>query len=286
MKKIKAAAIVGSLCIFFFGGFVSLAQAEGVKIGLRLTGGMNSLSTGDINKAIQGENDYWKGWHGMTISGEFQKIRYGLDGQADLLIYFIPRFGLSIGSGYILGKKDAGQVTLTSPSSNISETLINQISAIPILASLFFIYPISSGSRIFVQAGGGYYLAKYSQSGNFDRTGDMNFSEEWTQNATANGFGFHGGLGFEFDLGRNVAFVIEGFGRHVQIDGFKGDWIHKYSDRDPYIGHGTLYYWEWEGIPTVRMGEELPSNPDIKKGREAIIDFSGFAIRAGIRIVF
>ncbi len=286
MKKIKAAAIVGSLCIFFFGRFVSLAQAEGVKIGLRLTGGMNSLSTGDINKDIQGENDYWKGWHGMTISGEFQKIRYGFDGQADLLIYFTPRFGLSLGSGYILGKKDAGQVTLTSPSDNRSESLINQISAIPILAGLFFIYPISSGSRIFVQAGGGYYFAKYSQSGDYDRTGDINFSEEWTQNAAANGFGFHGGLGFEFDLGRNVAFVIEGFGRRVQIDGFKGDWIHRYSDRDPYTGHGSLYYWEWEGIPNVRMGEEFPSYPDIKNVREAIIDFSGFAIRAGIRIVF
>jgi len=34
------------------------------------------------------------------------------------------------------------------------------------------------------------------------------------------------------------------------------------------------------------MGEEFPSYPDIKNVREAIIDFSGFAIRAGIRIVF
>ncbi len=289
MRKMKVGVMICGLCIFFFGRFVPFAQAEGMKLGVRLAAGINYLSVGDINKSLKGQNDYWNNFskaYGLTLSGEFEKIQFGLDAQADLMIYLTPRFGISLGAGYILGKKNTGEVTMTSPSRNISETDENQISAIPVLVGLFYNLPISSRSRIFIQAGGGYYLAKYSQSGEFDETGSYNLSEDWTKNATSHSLGFHGGLGLEFDLARNVAFVIEGYGRYARISEFKGDWNYKNSFGYSEIGHGSLYYWEWCELPTVDMAEELPSSSDIKNGREARIDFSGFAVRAGIKIVF
>ena len=66
-----------------------------------------------------------------------------------------------------MGKKDSDRVTMNSPFENISRIGDDQVSAIPILISLIYDFPISSRSRIFLQAGGGYYLARDSQSGEF-----------------------------------------------------------------------------------------------------------------------
>lgn len=54
-------------------------------LSLRLGGGLSYLTGGDLNKAIQSQNEYYQAQF-STVSGEFQKLSYGMDFGAELVL--------------------------------------------------------------------------------------------------------------------------------------------------------------------------------------------------------
>ena len=253
--------------------FPRLIKAE--RFGIKLTGGINYLEVGDPNLSLKGFADrfedlaiYW----GVSGEGEIEKIRYGLDLEGDVILYLTPRFGISLGSGYIYGTKakDANKVILLGQTYAYGM----KMSAIPVRLGVYYYLPLSSRSRFFLNGGVGYYFAKWSESIDWDASTSP-------QEAKASGIGFHGGVGYELRLVSSISIVLEGQGRYVKIGEFKGKKLDSIE--------GTLCYYESQMLgkwyPRVDVIDGL-TPIGVRNIREAKVDFSGFTFRAGIKINF
>jgi len=209
--------------------------------------------------------------------------------EGDVIVYLMPQFGISIGSGYICGKKgkDTNTMTITWPAATTTHTHDTKISAFPVKIGLNYFFPISLKARIVLNGGAGYYFAKLTEIHRWEENGYWN---TFKQEAKASGLGFHGGIGFEYDLAQNIAFVIEGQGRHAKIGGFEGDWEGEDSTGWSLSRKGPLTYYEWQLLgnwyPEVWVRDEGPSGSVFRGAREAEVDFSGFTVRAGIKLKF
>ena len=249
---------------------------------------MNYLAVGDPNAYLKGLSDFLKDQASLEGSeGDFKKIHIGLDLEGDAVVYLTPRFGISFGSGYILGKKGKDVNKIIIGGQTFTDEL--KVSAIPVKLGVYYSLPLSSHARFFLNGGVGYYFAKWSEAYRNEWSGNW-----WTtdQKARASGIGFHGGVGFELNLASNIAFVLEGQGRYAKIGGFKGDEENKiYSPPMESSEKGKIYYFEWfpwtdNWYPMIDLSDEEPSGDRIRNVREAKVDFSGFTFRAGIKINF
>ncbi len=272
MKKGTLAIVI---CFFLLLLLPGMSQAE--RFGIKLTGGINYLEVGDPNASLKGfadlMNDLAIFW-GVTGEGEIEQIRNGLDLEGDVIFYLSPRLGISLGSGYIYGNKakDSNKVILSGQTYAYGM----KMSAIPVRLGVYYSLPMSSRIRIFLNGGAGYYFARWSESIDW-----MAFTMD--QEAKASSIGFHGGLGFEFKLVSHFVLVLEGQGRYVKIGEFKGKTL-------DFI-EGTLYYYEtpsavnwYPKVGIVDIDGFMPGGA--RNLRKAKVDFSGFTVRAGIKISF
>ena len=277
------------VCLLFLLFLPGLSKAE--KFGVKLSGGMNYLLVGDVNEGVKGVIDYLRDSAtvvpGTSTEGEAKPIHLGFDFEGYVIINLTPRVGIGFGAGYIQGAK-ISELTVHFPEiqPEASLTFKPKVSAIPIRVGVFYTLPVSEMVNIVFNAGAGMYLSNYSY--NF-RPGPGWSGNSITQTASAKGFGFHGGVGLEFNLASNIAFVLEGQGRYAKIGGFEG--TAKYDGSSlPYTEEGALYYWEQMTIvgkyPRVLVQENKPSGPDVSNVRDAKVDFSGFTFLAGIKINF
>jgi hypothetical protein len=115
-----------------------------------------------------------------------------------------------------------------------------------------------------------------------------------------NGIGFHGGIGFEYDVMKNLAFFVEGAGRYVKLKDWKGDSTEyiEFSSGGPTektteTSSGTLWYYEYypETHPdwpsyVLKIQEEKPVHSDYRNVRKAEVELSGFSFRIGFRVKF
>jgi opacity protein-like surface antigen len=201
---------------------------------------------------------------------------------------FTPMIGIGIGADYIQASTET-KIIYTQASYSGEATIKPNASAIPLKLSLYLCLPAGSGFRMNFNAGIGYYLAMMSNS--VRQESGSHFFEDDNQ-AKAKGFGFHGGLGFEFDLSSQVGLFIEAQGRYANFGGFKGDYYYKCEAGTVDHDSGTLYYFEEWGLlplfyPVIFVKTAPPiAMPDCKNIREAKIDYSGGAVLGGIVIRF
>jgi hypothetical protein len=119
-------------------------------------------------------------------------------------------------------------------------------------------------------------------------------SAAWDQNdgeATAGGFGFHGGLGLEYPVSPAVAVFVEAAGRHVNLK----NWSVENNHSDPWEeAYQTGSFWRADELleatgeyyASLQLFEEKPGGPSFRNVREAAFGFSGFALKAGVKIGF
>jgi len=284
--KMRSSILI--ICLSLILILPGLSKAE--KFGVKLSGGMNYLLVGDVNEGVRGVIDSFRDSAtvvpGTSTEGEAKPIHLGFDFEGYVIINLTPRVGIGFGAGYIQGAK-ISELTVHFPEgAEASLTLKPKVSAIPIRVGVFYTLPVSEMVNVVFNAGAGMYFANYSY--NF-RPGPGLSGNSITQTASAKGFGFHGGVGLEFNLAPKIAFVLEGQGRYAKIGGFEG--TAKYAGSSlPYTEEGALYYWEQMTIfrkyPRVLVQENKPSGPLYSNVRDAKVDFSGFTFLAGIKINF
>ena len=270
--------------------FLLPGSSKGEKFALKLSGGMNYLLVGDVNEGVKGVIDSLRDSAtvvpGTSTGGEAKPIHLGFDFEGYIIINLTPRVGIGFGAGYIQGAKTSESMVHFPEGPEASFTFKPKISAIPIRLGVFYTLPMNEMMNVVFNAGAGLYLAKYSY--NFRPEGAWS-GNTINQKASAKGFGFHGGVGLEFNLAPKIAFVLEGQGRYAKIGGFEG--TAKYAGSSlPYTEEGALYYWEQMTIfrkyPRVLVQENKPSGPLYSNVRDAKVDFSGFTFLAGIKINF
>jgi opacity protein-like surface antigen len=264
------------------------STAPGISFGLRLFGGLNYLSPADVNEGVKGWSDYYDALatlYGYTVEGEAKPIHLGLDFGGDIIINFTPQIGIGLGIGYIQASKTS-EVTFTNGTEG-TWTNKPKIKALPIRAGIYYTFPMSDMMNFVINAGGELYMAKVYYKWHLEEDG---YWEEINAEASSTGFGFHGGLGFEFALSSNMAFFIEGQARYAKIGGFEGtgEWENSggISDKE----EGKLYYFKFDTgfgkYYVITVSKDKPSGANISEVREAKVDFGGLNFIAGVRIRF
>jgi hypothetical protein len=267
----------------------SSAYGSSIGFSLKLYGGLNYLSGGELNEGLKGMTDYYAKyfWYfGLTKSGgEYNPVRMGMNFGGDFIIQITPAIGIGLGAAYLQGKSES-TVTFTPVAAEVKAA--PKASAIPLRLGIYLTLPAGPIVNINFHGGLGYYLAKMSYSFRTSAAGDW---EQYNVKADATGLGYHGGIGFEFKLSRAISLFLEGQGRSARIGGFKGSLEGTYSSGSPSSENGKLYYYKYTAgvlgtFPVIMVADTEPSGSDVSNVREAKIDFSGFSAVAGIIIHF
>ena len=261
---------------------------KGIGLSVKLTGGLNYFFGGDINEGSRGLYDLTADFissSGFTVERRIKSFHQGYDFTGDIIFNISPKLGIGLGTGIIHATKQS--LLIFSRADTGPHSLDSQptISAVPIRLGLFLTLPIHRLFNVTFNGGAALYLTKYS----YGMRTTWDGTDRIYHNASTNGLGFHGGIGFEINLMQRATLVIEGQGRFAKITNFKG----KSKTRTPApsplgdietVEEGMLYYLEGDEYPSLAVLEEEPSG--YKTVRKAKFDFSGFVFRIGLRFKF
>lgn len=279
MRRKRAIPIV---CMWLLLLLPAISKAK--KFELKLSGGTNYLLMEDINKGIKGISDRWSDFaasFGGYVQGEAKPLHLSYDLEGTVIINLTPKIGIGFGVGYIQGTRTSEITSSGSFEGSLTNKL--KIRAIPFRLGVFYTLPMREKINVVFNAGVGVYLAQcdYDRLPLSDLIGPMRVHLE----SSSEGFGFHGGVGFEFKIASNLSFVFEGQGRYAKIRGFEGT---NSGIAQPF--EGTLYYYEETTLAgkysIIDICTSKPSGgvDGISNVREARVDFSGMTFLAGIKI--
>jgi len=240
---------------------------------------------GDINKGIKGISDQWSDnavSFGGYVQGEAKPLHFSCDLEGTVIINLTPKIGIGFGVGYIQGTKTSEITSSGSFKGSLTNNL--KIRAIPFRLGVFYTLPMRERINVVFNAGVGVYLAQCD----YDRLPLSDLIGLWVVHleSSSEGFGFHGGVGFEFRIASHLSFLFEGQGRYAKIAGFEGTRTAMY----PSSIEGTLYYYEETTLAgkysIIDICTSKPSGGvnSISNVREARVDFSGMTFLAGIKI--
>ncbi|MBN1273844.1 MAG: outer membrane beta-barrel protein [Candidatus Aminicenantes bacterium] len=294
-NKIRAAGnisknhIVSILAVLLLA--VSFTRAQAFEVKFKVSGGINLFSLTMVNSVFESWQEYQikdaeahAQWN--YLSGKMDPIHRGTDFEGEIIATFHPRFSIGFGIGYIYG--DKAQEKTEFYIEKIVGTFIyvkpTVVTAVPLTLSGYFHFFPGKLFDVYIKAGTGYAWSKYVSREGYKRTDLQNFSYDDYNSATGRSLIFQGGLGILFNLQSNLGFFIEAGGRWAKIKGFEEE------NKDEETGR--LYFFEeyndeldlWQAKIQVRT--ELPSGDDIRNAEEAVIDFSGMAVRVGVAVRF
>jgi opacity protein-like surface antigen len=302
-RKLGIAAAVMALSLL-----PGLALAD-IKVSLKLQGGWAYLQTGDVNPGTQAFFDWGKIYFappsGGLIEGGYTAIHRGYEFGGDLIFELNSNIGIGIGAGYLQMSRNPPHFMMSiidDPQGGGGATKYftagTKLNAIPIRVGLFLSLPASRKIDFTAHAGISYYLkAEYHADWYAAVMGQIPENPSQRLSTTAEKrtapIGFQGGVGIEYNLIHSVAFFIEAQGRYARFRGFEGtsasepsEWggvLPSFSER------GKLYYESVPMLPDAPRLIMVQSAPPAGPGgqpREAVVDFSGVSLQAGIRIHF
>ena len=275
-------------------------------LSIRFSGGMNYLLLADINKCLSSVNNnktfkYWRETDPSRIDGKIAQLNSWLpDWEAELMININPIIGVGIATSGAFNRQNESSLTYTYEGS-----AGNQITAIgyepeiqvsmPIKLSVYYALHPRKSRNIFFTAGIGYYegrMKEYFKYEVTDPSGGYGWSTRYWETDNKYSLGFHGGVGMEYFLTKNLTLVMEACGRYVRINDFKARTRYETSDSLYIERAGSLYYFTMydDGIGARYADLEVWEKPpelsiwDIDDVRKAALNLSGVLLRIGIRI--
>jgi len=311
LNNFKRQAIALVLLIFLSVVFTATSQAKEKRnfiqrFSIKLSSGLSYFKIGDINSHFMSGNerhaDYAQYFNGLK-KGELREIDLGLNSEIELAFDITSRFGIYFGSGYIYTRKESSSGFEVSPPEfyDVDYTFSPRtiIRAIPLKFGLYYIIPFGSKAKFFINGGVGYHFVKtiyyWEQIEIWRREDGSLFADlrgitEW--NLSAKGSGYHGGIGFEYSIAKNLTLVLEVQGRSFLIPKLKGTEISLgFPNSESF--YGSVFCFEKKSPITekyyIGLGfykekpDYLPS-PKYRNIRGAELDLSGYFLKIGIRI--
>jgi opacity protein-like surface antigen len=286
----------------FLNRIASSEQRENFKprFSIKLTGGLGYIGFGDINTHLESYDNYLSERTNYE-GGKTKTLHYGSDLEGELRLDISSKFAISIGIGYISGKnKSIFEYHGPYPFPTWFEANHNyffkpKIKTIPLKLGIYYTIPLISRIHLFLNGGLGYYFSKaslYKHHLGSNVGWAVIYTKEEKYDVSANSLGFHGGIGFEYNITNNLALVLEAQGRYVKKKNLKGSRLYSltfgmYPDGEEegtlYIGERNLRYYG-ENTPDLVISQSKPTGDEFQNMREAVLDLSGFSLRLGIRI--
>jgi hypothetical protein len=253
------------------------------RFALFLSGGLNYIVVGDLNEGSQGLADFYGATLGETPVGSISPLHWSYILGGELSYFISPKMAISLGIDYFYGKAES---SVEFPDRKFVERFTTgpKVRDIPV-GLTFSYYPIEF---LRFKVGIEYHIAKCKY---YYRYEDETRWQEWRGNASSSALGFIGGIGFEKAISSKLSLFVEAAGRYAQIENFEGTDEYLDSEGITSTEKGKLYIWdghvsEAESYPLVYIRERKPSEAGVSNARLAIVDFSGFAIKLGIKIKF
>jgi hypothetical protein len=248
-----------------------------------LSGGVGWTAPRDLNDGAQGFADINAASLGLPASGPVDALHLATLVGLELSYRVSPLLSIGLGVDYFWGA-NRGRVGFTD--GVFSETLDTQplVSAVPVKLGVRF-YP---GKGFYIRGSLGVYFVKAGYLYRLER-GDS--WQEWKGAATAHRFGAEAAFGGDWKVGANTSFFVEAGFRIASLSGLSGHDVYRNSDGDTLTEEGTLYYFRKEGAdtrvhPQLFIGDSKLAEEGVVDPRQAGINLSGMAVRAGIRCRF
>jgi hypothetical protein len=261
---------------------VSISASE-ARFGLMILGGGGYHLGGDLNSSAQGQADYFGSVLGVTGSPAVSPAHLGYVFGGELLVPLADRISLGFGLDYLESRRES-IVLYQKGNKNYSYLTRPAMHALPI--RVFVAY--SPLKAFYVKLGLEYYFAGLSY---YFRTESGSYWRESSGTATGQGLGAVAGFGLEWNIVSSLAFVIEATGHYAPLAGFKGTGTVTDELGVDEEESGKLDYFELKNLgspffPDLAVRNKLPTEAGVYNPRDAEIDFTGFTLKAGLKIRF
>jgi len=299
----KNATKIISIIIFISWAFLSnITFSEEKRCKLRfsinLTGGPRYTSIGDINKHLENFDNYLSevtSYEGGKIK-RLKNDKKTLEGELRLDVS--SKFAIGFGIEKI-SEKNESRFEFTDPfpydmdSFHIISTK-PEVSAVNLKLGTYYTIPLVRRIYLILNGGIDYYISKAS----FYRYHEIRpevyiwpYEKEEKYDISAGRFGFHGGIGFEYRIVNDLSIILEFQGRYARIKNLKGTkMITGGIFTEEREEEGVLYIgekmWFGEYCPDLIISPSRPSGDEFRDVRKAVLDFSGYSLRLGIKLNF
>ena len=245
---------------------IDFIEEETKLISIRLGGGLNNISGGDLNRMIKDHKQWIEDYNEYYItdySANWKELKWLQNFNGEVLLNLTSSFSIGLGTEY-LTKKSRGTNTFNdvvtgtiyestyyydySLIDNYTEEPEYRLTAIPVTLNAYFFTPINNRAKAFIVVGIGYYFGQLKYNNPYQSDSEYNedyyanddtYLYSWlddysyngaeTYQAKCNRIGFYGGVGLDFKLFSGISLVAEGNYRYVNFKNWKGSWSDNWS---------------------------------------------------------
>ena len=308
---------------------------------LKLSAGAGWLDGGDLNSSIAGWKDYYQDRTSSSFSSSYglKELRRIPEIQAELAVRFSSRWSVGLAVGFIPGATSGEVSTLLSeeeayslPSGgggviSLEEELTGllkyELRAVPVLLTVYWSFPLRNNLELNLGAGGGLYLGRFTYreeslyylnsidtqntAGEPAQYFDLyELAVEYSEKASARGFGAHGLVGLDYRISPSLAVTFEVVGRWAGLDDWRGEKTDAYEWSQTWgFGGGFSEEGEFEEstegklwrvdargettsgtYPRLVFQADEPASASNSNVRPARINLGGVSVRIGFRFQF
>lgn len=252
---------------------------------------------GDMNTHLGSLDQRYIGLPG--VSGGFAKLeKYFSDWEVELKIEIRSRLSFGIATSSIFQRKNSSTLFAETESELGFDTrvVVEPEIRVSMPLSLRAYYSVYSSDRLKVFAGGGvsWYAARMKEAYLFNAIYPLSgvyYNNRYWDVRNSRAAGLVGGGGLEFRIVRGVSFVAEAQARYVKISGLKGTVRYEtnYGSGLTIRESGTLHFFSMSNYYDLDIMLPMRLFSDVAAGveevqRKAILNLSGVALRAGIKV--
>ncbi|GEM_PF-964803 len=269
-------------------------RAETGRASLRISTGWSLISPRELNDYLKDFVRSYQSLYGLGVSHDTTRtFSWARDFELALDIPLRHGLSLSAAAGLISATREGNAFTIEW--GTVSEDVVrdDRIRSLAFRLGLAYDLPLSRGLRLRPHAGLDAYWSFFDDAGTrttfYEGWGD-NVSA-WTAHAQAFNLGGTAGLALDATVFKKLGLFLDAGWRMARLSGFSGRYQETYNGEpeDP-VEFRLLYYEESEEwLNTVFKRFNLPGGwggGTIAFVHEAVIDMSGFFLKAGLRVSF
>jgi opacity protein-like surface antigen len=254
-----------------------------IPLDISFSAGIGTVAPRDLNDGARGYANWYGGNLSLVPARNADALHIAPLAGFEVTYRLSPRVAIGLGADYMRGANGDG-VDYTSEAA--AETVKTRPAARAVPVKL--IARFTPGAGLYIRGGLGIYTIKASYLYRIDG------ADSWQQSkgtATANGLGAEAAFGGEWEVAPKASVFVEAGFRIARFEKLTGKDVFTSSRGANATEVGTLYYFTKEALdgktyPLLFIRGTVPDEDGVVDVRQAVINLSGTAIRAGVRYRF
>jgi len=279
-------------------------EKDNFKLGFsaELSGGLRYMNVGDLNTFLESFDNYLTDYIRYYDGGKIGTINnYGYEFEGELRLDINSKMSIGIGIGYLSRNNKSDFQTVSffpePPRFSLNDFILeSEVKTIPLKAGIYLTLPVHPRANLVLGGGLDYFFSDVYLliDRRLENLGEVILQSYRYNEYKVNSdfFGYHGSIGLEYNLWKNMFLVLEIQGKYAKSKNLKGSREYYYYWLDYGTDTGTLYIVNTGAInfgygtdsPALIVSPTRPSSDDFGGIREFILDFSGVSVTLGIRL--